>query len=158
MSLDAGLLAYQWALPESIPAFSAAYAEIRVDPLRGGRQDKPTKVVFDSIPGGACNGQEGGSPVAAGGRVLFVWHTSACSGERVASFISAFDPKTLSSSRVHAGPLAAAVAQDRGTTYWIRLAEAPGEPKDGYSESCAPALSGCTLMRSENLAGELKPR
>jgi hypothetical protein len=157
MSLDAGSLAYQWALPEAIPAFGSATAQIRVDPLRGARQDKPTKVIFDSIPGGACNGEQAASPDAAGSRVLYIWHRSVCVGEPLESFIADFETATLASGEVRAGPLAVAVAQDHSTTYWISLAKAPGTGLDDYYESCAPALSACTLMRSEDLDGELKP-
>lgn len=157
MSLDGSALAYQWALPESIPAFGGVHAEIRVDPLRGTRQDKPGKVIFESITGGACNGQEGASPSVAGPRIFFSWHRSVCVGEPLESFIAAFEPATLGFRRVPARPLAVAVAQDHVTTYWIRLAEGPNRHgADAYSESCQPELSVCTLMRSEGLTGELK--
>ena len=158
MSLGAGSLAYQWALPESDPPWGGASAEIRVDPLRGTRQDEATKVIFYSIVGASCNGLQAGSPDAAGSRVLFISHRSVCTGEPLESFISAFEPATLGFKQVAAAPLAVAVAQDHATTYWIRLAEGPNrEALDGYFKSCAPALSVCTLMRSENLAGQLKP-
>ncbi len=158
MSLGAGLLAFQWALPEAIPDFTADFQQIRADPLRGARQDGPTKVVAASVIGGACNGAEAGSPDVFGGRVLFISHRSICDGLPVESFIDSFDLATRSYSRVMASPLAGAVAEDGARTYWIRLAEGPNvHSEDSYAESCEPALSSCTLMSSEKLAGELKP-
>jgi hypothetical protein len=158
MSLGPGLLAFQWALPEAIPGFTDDYQQIRADPLHGARQDGPTQVVAVSVIGGGCNGAESGSPDVAGGRVLFYSHGSICVGLPFESFIDSYDLTTRSSSRVAADPLAVAVAQDGARTYWIRLAEGPNvQSEDGYDESCEPALSSCTLISSEDLAGELKP-
>ena len=158
MSLGAGALAYQWRLPEAIPAFSSAIAQIRVDPLLHGRQDGPAKVISDSIPGGACNGEDSGSPDVAAGLVLFVTHRSICVGERIESSIGAYELATRSYRYVKADPLAVAVAQDGPSTYWISLAEGRNEhSSDYYAESCEPALSTCTLVGSETLTGQLKP-
>jgi hypothetical protein len=172
MSLDGGSLAYQWALPETEQVGGAAFAEIRLDPLEDGRQDAPSRVVFYSIAGGACNGEEGGSPDAVGASVLFVSHRSVCVGEPLESYIGSYATVARKHSYARASPLAVAVAQDHGTTYWIRLTDAfkeknpqlcklgPGECEpapDSYAETCEPALSACTLMRTEDLAGELKP-
>ncbi len=169
MSLDADSLAYQWALPETEePGFGAAYAEIRLDPLHAGRQDAPSKVLFYSILGGACNGEEGGSPDAVGASVLYIWHTSACVEEPVRSEISSYSTAVGKGVRVGVSPgLAVAVAQDHRTTYWIRLGPknphpcGSGSAKEcdlgqGYAQTCDPTISDCTLMRTEGLAGELR--
>ena len=159
MSLGPTGLAYQWALPEAIPGFGSAYAQIRFDPLTRGHQAGATKVIFDSILGGACNGQQGSSPVLAGNRVLYVWRTSICVGEPLDARISAYEPSTGASAGVTADPLAAALAEDGRYAYWISLKEVPGQKdEDSYAESCEPAISTCELMRSETLLGELAPR
>lgn len=173
MSFDGGSLVYQWILPpDAERSFTAPYAEIRVDPLRAGRQDAPSQVVYESIIGGACNGDQAGSPDVVGASVLYIWHRSVCVGEPLVSAIGSYATasRALSSVRVSGG-LAVAVAQDQGNTYWIRIKIAfkekspqlcslgPGQCEqapDDYSETCAPALSVCTLMRTDNLATELK--
>jgi hypothetical protein len=169
MSLDGDALAYQWVLPEDRERlFGAPDAEIRVDPLRAGRQAAPSKIVDLSVPGGACNGEQGGSPDAVGGRVLYSWHFSIC--ENPTKPVSAIGSYAIatgrhSDARVSSG-VAVAVAQDHGTTYWIRdvwknasLCHSQGvcEDEDYYAETCAPAHSMCTLMRTDNLTSELKP-
>ena len=171
MSLDSDALAYQWILPQDeVNPFGSPKAEIRVDPLRAGRQAAPSQVVYYSIPGGACNGEEAGSPDAVSGRVLYVWHFSVCADlEKPVSGIGSYATATqrYSDARVNSG-VAVAVAQDHGTIYWIRdtwkdasLCHAGqgtcGEFEGYYAETCAPAHSICTLMQTNDLASELKP-
>jgi len=161
MSLDGHSLVYQWILPEDDERpFGEPYAEIRVDPLRGGSQDAPSQVVFESILGGACNGEQGGSPDAIDGSVLYIWHNSVC-GEGAEKPVTAIGSYSTAShrhaeARVSSG-IAVAVAQDHGTTYWITDAVKKASPGFDYSKSCAPAYSTCTLMRTVNLASKLKP-
>jgi hypothetical protein len=178
MSLDSDLLAYQWVLPEAVPAFSAAEDEIRVDPLRASRQDAPTQVVSYSIPGGACQGEKSGSPDAIGASVLYISHESICTEipeKQPFAAIGSYSAATRRYSDVRVSPgIAVAVAHDHSTTYWIRIRVAPTfkekNPQlcsigpgmceaapDDYSETCAPALSTCTLMETKSLARELKP-
>jgi hypothetical protein len=169
ISLDGNALAYQWILPQdSESPFGSPDAEIRVDPLGAGRQKARSQVVYYSIPGGACNGEEAGSPDAVSGRVLYIWHFSIC--ENAAKPVSAIGSYAIATSR-HSGArvspgVAAAVAQDHGTTYWIRdVWKNAGlcsggltcEGEDTYAETCAPALSTCTLMQTNDLTSELKP-
>ncbi len=172
MSLDANALSYQWLLPEDREnPFGAPFAEIRVDPLRDARQDGPSRVVSESILGGACNGTQSGSPDAAGTGVLYISHGSACVEEPVLSTISSYTTSTRERSHARVNPgLAVAVAQDHRFTYWIRLtyaykgklsqpcnstAEECGPEPESYAQTCVPAISACTLMRTENLASDL---
>jgi hypothetical protein len=173
MSLDSNSLAYQWILPENDERpFGTPYAEIRVDPLRAGRQGTPSQVIYESISGGACNGEQAGSPDAVSGRVLYIWHFSVCANP--AKPVSAIGSYAIATRR-HSGArvstsVAAAVAQDHGTTYWIRdtfreenpqlCHTGPGTCLEGfpYSQTCAPAHSTCTLMQTNNLTSELKPK
>jgi hypothetical protein len=167
MSLDGGSLTYQWTLPEDDEnPFGEPFAEIRVDPLRDGRQGAPSQVVNESIAGGACNGGEAGSPAAAAGSVLYTWHESICTEipeKQPFSVIGSYSSATRKYSRARVSPgLAAAVTQDHGATYWIRIRNAfkAKNPQleaapDDYSETCAPALTTCTLMRTDDLASEL---
>lgn len=160
MSLDSNLLTYQWTLPEAEPGFGAAFAEIRVDPLHAARQDAPSRVVFYSILGGACNGEEAASPDAVGASVLYISHNTICVGEdeSPSPAINSYSPATrrYSQARVSSG-LAVAVAQDHGATYWIGLtATDPQTAPDEYADTCAPAVSTCTLMQTINLAGKLR--
>ena len=174
MSLDSDALAYQWILPQDDEnPFSAPYAEIRIDPLRSGQQTAPSQIVYSSIVGGACNGEQGGSPDAVGGRVLYIWHFSVCGqyAEKPVSALGSYAIVTrrYSDARVSPG-VAVAVAQDHGTTHWIRDTFKEANPQlchsgpgtcdnEGfdYSETCAPAHSTCTLMQTNNLTSELKP-
>jgi hypothetical protein len=161
MSLEGDALAYQWVLPEDRERiFGAPDAEIRVDPLRAGRQAAPSQIVDLSIPGGACNGEQGGSRDAVSGRVVYIWHASVC--ENPTKPISAIGSYAIAGgrhtdARVSPG-VAVAVVQDHGVTYWIRdvwknaglcsrQLACDGEGEDTYAETCAPALSACTLMR-----------
>jgi hypothetical protein len=170
MSLDSHALAYQWHLPEnSERPFGSPYAEIRIDPLRDGRQVAPSQNVFFSIPGGACNGEEGGSPDAVSGRVLYVWHFSVCENPtKPVSAIGSYAIATRRHSDARVSPgVAVAVVQDHGTTYWIRdtwknaslchSGQGTCEGEDYYAATCAPAHSTCTLMQTNNLTSELKP-
>jgi hypothetical protein len=174
MSLDGDALVYQWILPQNDERpFGTPYAEIRVDPLRAGRQAAPSQVVYLSIAGGACNGEQGGSPDAVGGSVLYIWHFSVCgkSAEKPVSAIGSYAIATRKHSGARVNPgIAVAVAQDRGTTYWIRDTfneENPQLCRSGpgtcdtegfdYAKSCAPAHSTCTLMQTNNLTSKLKP-
>jgi hypothetical protein len=171
MSLDSDALAYQWILPQDDEnPFGAPVAEIRIDPIRDGRQTAPSQNVYYSIPGGACNGEQGGSPDAVGGSVLYIWHSSVCAnpGKPVSALGSyAIATRRYSDARVSPG-VAVAVAQDHGTTYWIRDTWNEEErlcrsgprtcvAEDTYAETCAPAHSTCTLMQTNNLTSELKP-
>jgi hypothetical protein len=171
MSLDSHALAYQWRLPEnSEDPFGSPYAEIRIDPLRDGRQVAPSRNVFFSILGGACNGDQGGSPDAVSGRVLYIGHFSICENptKPVSAIVSyAIATRRYSEARVSPG-VAVAVVQDHGTTYWIRdtwknasLCDKGGEGAcesgDYYAATCAPAVSTCTLIATNDLTGQLKP-
>jgi hypothetical protein len=174
MSLDSDTLAYEWRLPEDDEdPFSSPFAEIRIDPLRAARQTAPGQVVYESISGGACNGEQGSSPDAVSGRILYIWHWSVCgqNADKPAAGIGSYASATrrVSGTRVSPG-VAVAVAQDHGTTYWIRDTFKEANPQlchsgpgtcdtEGfdYAQTCAPAYSTCTLMQTNNLKGELKP-
>jgi hypothetical protein len=174
MSLNGSALTYQWLLPEDQEdSFTAPFAEIRVDPLHDARQDAPGQVVSQSIVGGACNGTQSGSPDAVGSGVLYISHGSACVEEPVVSTISSYATATRARSHARVTPgLAVAVAQDHRATYWIRLtyaykgngsracnstAEECALGPEFYAQTCAPAISECTLMRTEEMAGDLEP-
>jgi hypothetical protein len=170
MSLDSHALAYQWRLPEnSEEPFGSPYAEIRIDPLRDGRQVAPSQNVFFTIPGGACNGEQGGSPDVVGGSVLYSWHYSVCENPtKPVSAIGSYAIATRRHSDARVSPgVGVAVVQDHGTTYWIRdtwknaslchFGQGTCEGQDYYVATCAPAVSTCTLMQTNNLTSELKP-
>jgi hypothetical protein len=172
MSLGSGGLAYQWILPQDDEQpFGVPDAEVRVDPLRAGRQAAPSQVVYDSILGGACNGEQGGSPDVMGGSVLYVWHLSVCGkdAEHPVAAIGSYVTATRKHGDVPISPgIAVAVTQDQGTTYWIRdSSKEAGQPAcdseaatcndEGfdYFETCAPAHSVCTLMEAHDLVGQM---
>jgi hypothetical protein len=168
MSLDGNALAYQWILPEDAEKpFGSPIAEIRVDPLHAGRQAAPSKVVYLSVRGGACNGEQGGSPETVGGRVLYIWHSAICANPtKPVSAVGSYVIATGKGSDARVSPgVAVAVAQDHGTTYWVRdvwknasLCQSKGscEGEDYYAETCAPATSVCTLMQTNDLTSQLK--
>jgi hypothetical protein len=99
--------------------------------------------------------------------VLYVSHLSVCqNASKPVSAIGSYAIATSrhSDARVRPG-IAVAVTQDHGTTYWIRdvwknasLCHSKGscEAEDYYAETCAPALSTCTLMQTNDLTSELK--
>lgn len=132
ISLSAGAAVYEW-VAEVPGAFvgPSADPEIRIDPLRGGRQSGATKLLSLSFASGACGGSSSSSPNAAGGKALFVTSTFVCepAPERLTSTFELAPPLGRARSSGTGGHrLALAVAWDRGTAYWIGLVPTPQAP------------------------------
>jgi hypothetical protein len=167
MSMDGHALSYEWFLYGGGPRIGAlAFPEIRVDPLRAGRQSAPSLVAAATVIRGTCGGWEGRSPSVMGGSVLFTESLGNCAqgSEELSSKFVSYSVKTRKRQARPTGPgLAVAVAVDRGATYWIRdvLTEESTRciSADGVcagsafaeARNCSPPASVCTLMKTDDL-------
>jgi hypothetical protein len=181
ISLSAGAAVYEW-VSEVPGAFVGPLAEpeIRIDPLRDGRQTIATKLLAMSFASGACGGASSDSAEAVGGEALFLTRSFACEPgpERLTSSFELSPPVGRARSwGTGAHVLALALAVDRGALYWIGLVPSPpacagnrpceapqGRPESCPAQSvcdsaqqlagpfgCAPAEGACTLMRTTGL-------
>jgi hypothetical protein len=175
MSLGSAGLAYEWVL--RIPRKGAgpfAEPELRLDPLRSGRQSAPGRLISTGFASGTCGGGEGVSPSQVGSNVLYALGFGDCAagGEELFSRFASYSSEALTSrtaAPVDRG-LVVAVAQDHGTTYWIkdvlREDRGPEECNPGTSacggsvffhhQDCSPTNGTCTLMRTDGLKSALR--
>jgi hypothetical protein len=175
MSLGSGALAYEWFAEVAGPSFGleGAQPEIRVDPLRGARQSAAGRVVETSFVSGTCGAVFPSSPNAIGDSVIYGRRdVGQCSGERqrISSSFVSYTAKTNTWRTAHSGGgLIAAIARDRGTTYWISdvptqepalagvlpcratPANAVCSPTPENTSDCDPAHGTCTLMQTKGL-------
>jgi hypothetical protein len=175
MSLGSAGLAYEWVL--QIPRKGAgpfAEPELRLDPLRSGRQSGSGRLISTGFVSGTCGGVEGVSPSEVGNNVLYALTFGDCATgeEELFSRFASYSGETLTSRT--AAPLdrglVVAVAQDHGTTYWIkdvlREDRGPEECNPGTSAcgggvffrhaDCDPYHGSCTLMRTDGLRRALR--
>lgn len=170
MSLGRLGLAYEWAWSQRVAPLGT-YEELRVDPLRDGRESAPAQIASTSLVGGACNGWQSTAPNVLGAALLYVGVGEGCEGpeELTSRFVLYSDRSRTTRAAGLSRGLIAAVAQDRGTTYWIKDVLASEQPpcahaavcaNAAFSESatCAPRLATCTLMRTTDLLQTLEPR
>jgi hypothetical protein len=172
MSLDGGALGYEWFVEVAGPSFGleGAQPEIRVDPLREGRQSAATRVAERSFVSGTCGAVAGRSANAVADSVLYSrWDDPECARKIFSSFVS-YRAKTNTWRTAHAGGgLIAAIAQDHGTTYWISDVPTQEPPLGGLlpcrptpanvvcsprpesTSDCSPAHGTCTLMQTKGL-------
>jgi hypothetical protein len=176
MSLGKRALAYEWTVETNGAGFGeGAHPEIRVDPLRAGRQSAPSLVVEESFASGTCGYAEGRSPNTVATGVLYSSIEGDCgtAGGGPEEVRSSFDSyseenRTWRSAQASVG-LIAAVAVDHSSIYWISDVPKPAsavagssecrrgyvacfEPVFTYVQDCAPAHGICTLMRTSHLS------
>jgi hypothetical protein len=175
MSLDGGALAYEWFAEVAGPLFGleGAQPEIRIDPLREGRQSAAGRVAETSFVSGTCGAVFGSSPNAVGNSVLYSrWDDEQCGreGPRIFSSFVSYTARTNAWRTAHAsGGLIAAIAQDHATTYWIgdvptqepplggvlpcrpTPANVVCSPRPESTSDCDPAHGTCTLMQTKGL-------
>ncbi|HEV2980619.1 MAG TPA: hypothetical protein VGX51_04245, partial [Solirubrobacteraceae bacterium] len=171
MSLSDGALAYEWFSETAEPGFGKEESTpaIRVDPLRHGRQSGPSQVLELHWASGTCGFVSGSSPDAVGSNVLYMRIGGGC--DQIFSWFTSYSPSTRKwrISQPSAGA-AVALAQDRGTTYWIRDLPAsqraplpfedidcsPGasvcSPNPEFADTCNPTDGTCTLMQTSDLS------
>ncbi len=144
MSLDGSLLSYEWVVENSGPGFGeGADPEIRVDPLRAGRQSAPGLVLATSFASGTCGYAESRSPSVVGSSLLYDTNGGDCEGrpEDILSSFTSYSVKTHTWRGARFDPgLVTAIAEDHGTTYWIRHDLKVFGPND----ECSPGLSACS--------------
>jgi hypothetical protein len=144
MSLDGSALGYEWIVENGGLGFGeGADPEIRVDPLRAGRQSAPGLVAATSFVSGACGYAESSSPSVFGSSLLFDTNGGGCESgpEEILSSFKSYSAttRTWRAARFSQG-LVVAIAEDRGTTYWIRH-----DLKEfGPNDECTPGLSACS--------------
>lgn len=165
MSLGSGALGYEWFDESSPPFGEGATPEIRIDPLRGGRQSAPSQVIETSFASGTSGFAFGGSPNAVGNGVLYARRAGGSS--QIFSWFTSYEAsaRLWRLSRPTRGVIKA-VAQDHGTTYWIRdvplpepvpgppcrpSASACGTRVEESTSDCDPAHGACTLMQTNDL-------
>src|SRR5262249_30692413 len=105
--------------------------EIRIDPLREGRQTLSTKLVSMSFASGACGGASSASAAAVAGEALYLTTVFTCepAPERLTSKFELSPPvgrTRVSGTSGHM--LALALGWDRGTAYWIGSVPAKQAP------------------------------
>jgi hypothetical protein len=170
MSLDGSALGYEWIVEDGGAGFGeGADPEIRADPLRAGRQSGPGLVAATSFASGTCGYAESNSPSVAGGNLLFDTNGGGCQGgpEEILSSFTSYSVKTHTWRAARFSPgLVTSIAEDRGTTYWIRHDLKLFGPNDecgpglsacsgsAFTEArdCSPAHGTCTLMQTNDLA------
>jgi hypothetical protein len=175
MSLDSWALGFEWFAEVAGPSFGleGAQPEIRVDPLREGRQSAGGRVLEASFVSGTCGAVAGRSPNAIGNSVLYSrWDYAQCGreGQTIFSSFVSYTAETNTWRTAHAsGGLIAAIAQDHGTTYWISdvptqepplggllpcrptVANVVCSPRPESTSDCNPAHGNCTLMQTKGL-------
>jgi len=170
MSLDGSALGYEWIVENGGPGFGIGPdPEIRIDPLRAGRQSAPGLVLSTSFVSGACGYAESSSPSVVGSSLLYDTNGGGCEGgpEEILSSFTSYSTKnrTWRAARFSPG-LVVAIAEDHGTTYWIRhdlkvfgpnVDCSPGLSACSGSafteaQDCSPAHGTCTLMQTNDLA------
>ena len=132
--------------------------EIRIDPLKSGRQSGPGRVATTGYISGTCGYNEGRSPNTIGSSVLYSEIRGDCErhsegGEEVFTHFAVFSPFDRTLRTAPAGPgLLVAIARDHATIYWI--SDIPAEPHAIFQDAddCNPTHSACTLMRTDELA------
>jgi hypothetical protein len=168
MSLDGSALGYEWIVQNGGPPFGeGADPEIRVDPLQASHQSAPGQVLSTSFASGTCGYGESTSPSVAGSSLFYDTNGGGCEGpqEILSSFTSySTTTRTWRAARFDPG-LVVAIAEDHGTTYWIRhdlkVFGPPLECSPGLSAcssyafeeagDCSPAHGTCTLMQTNDL-------
>jgi hypothetical protein len=177
MSLDANALGYEWIVENGGVGFGeGADPEIRIDPLRAGHQSAPSLVAATSFVSGTCGYAESRSPSVAGSSLLYDTNGGFCERgpEEILSSFTSYSATTRTWRAARFSPgLVTAIAEDHGTTYWIRHVLKEFGPKDecglglsacsesAFTESqdCSPAHGTCTLMRTDDLTlGASQPR
>jgi hypothetical protein len=169
MSLDGSALGYEWIVENGGPGFGeGADPEIRVDPLRAGRQSAPGLVAATSFVSGACGYAESSSPSVVGSSLLFDTNGGGCESgpEEILSSFKSYSATTRAWRAARFGPgLVVAIAEDHGTTYWIRHDLKEFGPNDECSaglsacssyafteaRDCNPTHGTCTLMQTNDL-------
>jgi hypothetical protein len=177
MSLGSAALAFEWFSESKLPAFGeGSEPQIRIDPLRGGRQSAAGRVAETSFVSGTCGAVGGSSPSADGNGVLYRrsdYAICAPGGQTTFTSFVSYNPEFNAWRTAHApGGLIAAVAQDGSTTYWIsdvpaqRPLGAGGRgcgvstsanfvcdpTAEGIASDCDPKDGACTLMRTTGLS------
>jgi hypothetical protein len=144
MSLDGSALGYEWIVENGGAGFGeGADPEIRVDPLRAGRQSAPGLVLSTSFASGTCGYAESRSPSVVGSSLFYDTNGGGCESgpEEILSSFTSYSVKTRAWRAARFSPgMVTAIAEDHGTTYWIRH-----EPKEfGPNDECSPGLSACS--------------
>lgn len=169
MSLDGSTLGYEWIVKNGGPGFGiGADPEIRVDPLQAGHQSAPGQVFSTSFVSGACGYAESTSPSVIGSNLLYDTNGGGCESgpEEILSSFTSYSTKTSTWRAARFSPgLVTAIAEDHGTTYWIRNDLKEFGPHDECSpglsacsgeafteaQDCSPAHGTCTLMQTNDL-------
>jgi hypothetical protein len=170
MSLDGSLLGYEWIVENGGNPFGeGADPEIRLDPLRAGRQSAPGQVLSTSSASGTCGYAESSSPSVLGSNLFYDTNGGGCESgpEEILSSFTSYSVKTRTWRAARFDPgLVVAIAEDHGTTYWIRhdlkvfgppLYCSPGLSAcsgEAFTEAqdCSPTHGTCTLMQTNDLA------
>jgi hypothetical protein len=168
-SLDGSALGYEWVVDNGGAGFGeGADPEIRVDPLRAGHQSAPSLVAATSFASGTCGYAESRSPSVVGSSLLFDTNGGGCEGgpEEILSSFKSYSATTRTWRAARFSPgLVTAIAEDHGTTYWIRHVLKEFGPNDecspglsacsgeAFTEAgdCSPAHGTCTLMQTNDL-------
>jgi hypothetical protein len=169
MSLDGSALGYEWIVEDGGVGFGeGADPEIRVDPLQAGHQSAPSQVTATSFVSGTCGYAESNSPSVAGSNLFFDTNGGGCEGgpEEILSSFTSYSATTRMWRAARFSPgLVVAIAEDHGTTYWIRHDLKVFGPNDECSpglsacsgeafteaQDCSPAHGTCTLMQTNDL-------
>jgi hypothetical protein len=170
MSLDGSALGYEWIVQNGGSPFGeGADPEIRVDPLQAGRQSAPGLVAATSSASGTCGYVESSSPSVLGSNLFYDTNGGGCESgpEEILSSFKSYSATTRTWRGARFDPgLVVAIAEDHGTTYWIRddlkefgpdylcSANLSGCSGEAFTEAsdCNPAHGTCTLMQTNNLA------
>jgi hypothetical protein len=169
MSLDGSTLGYEWIVKNGGPGFGeGADPEIRIDPLRAGRQSAPGLVLSTSSGSGTCGYAESTSPSVVGSSLFYDTNGGGCEGgpEEILSSFTSYSTTTRTWRAARFSPgLVVAIAKDHGTTYWIGhdlkefgppLYCSPGLSAcsgEAFTEAqdCSPDHGTCTLMQTNDL-------
>ena len=143
--------------------------EIRIDPLRAGRQSAPSLVAATSFVSGTCGYVESRSPSVVGSSLLYATNGGGCERgpEEIFSSFTSYSANTRAwrTARLRPG-LVTALAEDHGTVYWIKhdldVSETSEECRPGVSacagsafteaQDCDPTHGICTLMQTNGLS------